>query len=369
MKRMVAAVLFVIWTAGAAWAQSPSLKLKEPYRQVVQGAMEEVTEALKDLPDSDGKTIAILPIAGDTDRWMVDQLRIALTRAGKSCVEAKEDPMWDEIMREFEWDARKEDLLDPSLLPAFGKLQTAQILLQAFIRSYEHTERYDFFEIELHATDIVTKRHLWGGVFSKRHYQPGYGEIGRTEMIPEQLRETMRTQMREKLAESIRSDTKLGSIRTVALLPLGADVKGYASGIVRDVLVRSDLTPVNLDLATLAEARLQLRDRPETVDALLHGSLRDLSSESWESLFWKIGTTRYRAEVQLCMETPSGEVLWSDTLAATEDVTENGGVWGMLCHYFPSLVTRPWLVVLVPLAFLIGLWILLKLLSTMIRVR
>lgn len=30
----------------------------------------------------------------------------------------------------------------------------------------------------MRTTDIESKRHLWGSVFSKRHYQPGYGEIG-----------------------------------------------------------------------------------------------------------------------------------------------------------------------------------------------
>lgn len=47
----------------------------------------------------------------------------------------------DEIKQEFEWAARKKDLLDSSLLPVFGKLQTAQSLLQSFVRSYENTDR------------------------------------------------------------------------------------------------------------------------------------------------------------------------------------------------------------------------------------
>ena len=124
------------------------------------------------------------------------------------------------------------------------------------------------------------------------------------------------------------------------------------------------MTPVNLDLETPAEARMALRDRPDTVDALLHGTLRDLSYETWDTSL-KSSATRYRAELQMCMETPTGEVLWSDTLAVTEDV----GLWATLCRFFPSLVERPYLVVLVPVACLLGLCILLKLLTAMTRIR
>ena len=130
----------------------------------------------------------------------------------------------------------------------------------------------------------------------------------------------------------------------------------------------SAMNPSRDSLAVGAEARLALRDRPDTADALLRGTLRDLSYETWETSP-RTDTTRYRAELQLCMEKPNGEVLWSDTLAVTEDVVADTGLWGMLCRFFPSLETHPARVVLVPLACLAGLWILGKLIAGMTRVR
>ena len=82
-------------------------RIKDDLRQAVQGAMQEAETAIKAasaIPN--GSPVAILPIKGDSDGWLAGQLKIALTRAGKTCVEGKEDPMWGAILKEIEWDER-----------------------------------------------------------------------------------------------------------------------------------------------------------------------------------------------------------------------------------------------------------------------
>ena len=364
MKKIIPG--FVAAAALAAAAQS--LNYDESYRQAVQGAMDEAESALAASPIPAGSAVAILPIEGDPDGWLANQLKIALTKAGKTCVEGKEDPMWDEVLKEIEWDERKEDILDAATLDSFGKLKSAQTLLYAFVRSRELTDRYAFFEIELHATVIATKQHVWGGVFAKRHYKPGFESVGRVDDIPVALREAMQTKVRDALAKSINESEKLGAVKSVAFLPLTADVRDYALSIVRDALARTRLTPLNLDLKTLAEARMQVRDKPGQADGVMYGALRDLSArvvdDSPKGKVWE-----YCVEVQLCVESAARAQLWSDTVLVRERYEEDVGFWGLLCNIFPALRARPWLAFVVPVAILVGLFAFCKLLGAMTRVR
>lgn len=352
----------------AATADEQSVMYKDEFRQAVQGAIDEAEASIAASKMSAKSAVAILPIGGDSDGWLAGQLKIALTRAGKTCVEGKEDPAWAEILKEIEWDERKEDILDKATLDKFGRLKSAQTLLYAFVRAKDMTDRYAFFEIELHATEIATKQHIWGGVFAKRHYKPGFENVGKVTGVPVALRETMQTKVRDAVAKSIGESKKLGNVKTVALLPFAADNDGYAASIVRDALTQTKLSPLNLDLATLAEARLQVRDKPGQADGIIYGALRDYS--------WRIvdkapnsTTWEFVVEVQACVESAAREQLWSKTILVQDTYTEKEGVWVTLCRWFPSLEKRPWLLVVVPLSILIGLVVFFKFLGAVTRVK
>ena len=366
MKNTHAVLLAATLSAIAAHGQS--LAMDESFRQAVQGAMDEASKAITKSAIPEKAAVAILPVPGDRDGWLAGQLKIALTAAGRTCVEGKEDPMWAEVLKEVEWDERKEDMLDNETVDRFGRLKSAQVLLSAFVRSRDLTDRYAFFEIELHATEIATKQHIWGGVFAKRHYKPGFEEVGRVDEIPVALREAMQEKMRTKIAESIKVAEKLSAVKTVAMLPLADDVGGYAFSIVRDAMTKTALTPVNLDLATLGEARLQLRDKPGQADAVLHGSLRDLSARIVETTPNSV-TREYFAEVQLCIETAARAQLWSDTVVVSERGTDSLGWWDTVCEFFPSLRKSPGKLVFYPLVALVLLAALWILLHAMTRVR
>lgn len=341
--------LFAFAALAALSVRAQSLAYDETYRQAVQGALDEARVALAASALPADEPIAILPVADDEDGWILGSLKIALTQAGKRCVEGKEDPLWAEILKEVEWDERKADMLDASTLDRFGRLQSARILVSAFVRARRRTERYAFFEIELHASEIATKRHLWGGVFAKRQYVPGIEELGGAVDLPQELRETMQGELREKLIRSLAAANAFAARRVrVAFLPLAADDKGYALGIVRDALGATPLMPVNLDLRTLAEARLQLRDKPDCADAILYGSLRDLSTRIVSTTPRSV-TREYCAEIQLVVESAAREQLWSDTILAKGMYTRSLGLWDTLCHFYPVLRERPHLIVTVPL--------------------
>ena len=321
-----------------------------------------------------GKAVALLPVVGPLgEDWMAGLLQNALTAAGKTCVVAKHDPAFSAILKEMEWDARKEDILDPKTVDRFGALKSAQILLSAVVTVAQKTAKDDevrcvFVELELHAIEIATKKHLWGGVFAKRRYLPGSGaaevDVGD---IPVKLRELMQEKLRGRMAASIKASPKLNSVKTVAILPVVGDVRGYASALVRDAVSRTALVPKNLDILTLAEARYAMRDS-DAADGILYGLMRDLSVRTNKDEPLSEDKT-YSAEIQLCMESSkTREQLWSETFLVTETATKDGW-WYVATRYFPALRERPWLAVVVPILILLFLFVLLKVLRLMVRVR
>ena len=368
MKRnwMFMVVAAVAWMAAAQTA----VPVDEHYRQAVQGALTDAQAALRTAAIPADAAVAILPVAGDQDGWIAGQLKIALTAAGKRCVEGKEDPMWNEILKEITWDTRKADMLDPATVDRFGKLKSAQVLLYAFIRGTSRNERCVFFEVELHATSIAEKRHLWGGIFAKRYYIPASGteEKGLTD-IPVSLRNVMQGKFREAIIASIKGAPKLAGVKRVAFLPFAGDRDHYAADIMRDALARTELTTVNLDIATPTEARLALRDKPDQADALLYGSLRELSMTPVSTLPTEKKYT-LTAEIQVCIEkAATREQLWSDTICVSEPFTPEYGWWERLCTLFPALRGKPFLAVVIPLAIVIVLVVVRMFIKAATRVR
>jgi hypothetical protein len=295
----------------------------EDVRQALQAALKDASASLRAAAIPAGEPVSALPLAGDQDGYVEALLKSAVTDAGKTFVEGKTDPFWDEIMKEVEWGMRKGDMLDAKTIVAFGKLKAARILIYGTVREAGVANRRVFVELELHASSLATKQHLWGGVFAKRFYLPGADAPEGLLDIPAQVREPLRVDIARKAVASLqKQEGKLGVVRTVAFVPLAGDIDKYATFVLRDAVSQTKLNPKNLDLQTLGEARLLLRDQPQQADALLYGALRSISRRQTG---YTVRTRSYevQAEVQACIENAATrEVLWSDTLAATTTYTE-----------------------------------------------
>lgn len=297
------------------------------------------------------RPIAILPLGGDGSGPVEGLLKKAITAAGKTCVEGKEDPMWEAILKEVAWDERKEDILDPATLDKLGRLKSAQYLLYGSVRRLATSERYVLIELELHVSCIATKQHIWGGSFVRRHYAPGVDPKGAVD-IPSDVRVALVDGIRAKVSESLSKSTRLASVRRVALLPIAGDVDQYAAGLFRDVLSASSVTPVNLDATTRAEARFALREGPGKADAIAYGALRDIESKLLETKATGEKTYSALMELQLWIEKgTTRDILWSDTVQfAKEFTTGPRGWWDRLCHLVPLFRDHPSAVVWIPLA-------------------
>ena len=161
MKRSFIAIALAALTLSAT-AGEAALRDDVSIRPVMDDLMDKVASALGTSAIPKDKPVAILPLPGDTDGMLANRLKIALTKAGLNCVEGKEDPMWDAILKEIEWDARKGDILDAATLDKFGRLKSAKTLLYGFARIWTFGGVAAWAEAELHATSIETKQHVWG---------------------------------------------------------------------------------------------------------------------------------------------------------------------------------------------------------------
>lgn len=355
----------------AAGAVRAEIDAGELWTLAVKDAVGEAQSSLaasKDIPS--GKPVAILPLAGDESDFVAGLLKNALTSAGKTCVEGKEDPMWDAILKEIEWDERKEDILDAATLDKFGSLKSANYLLYGCIRRQSSSSRHVLVELELHVSCVATKQHVWGGSFVRRHYAPGTDPDGAVD-IPTEVRAALNDGVRGKIAESLAKSPRLGAAKKVAILPISGDVDQYVGGLVRDVLASSSITPVNLDVTTRAEARFALREGPGKADAIAYGALRDLGARLVETK--PTGEKTYSAvmELQLWIERgATRDILWSDTVRFEKEFTTGPrGWWDRLCHCMPFLAEHPSLIVWIPLAVLFCLILLFMFLRATTRVR
>lgn len=330
MKHRIILLALSVLTLAAAGAGANEV------RQALQAAAEEARASLTAADIPRDQTISVLPLANDPGRYLEGLLKMAVTNAGLIYVEGREDPFWDAIMAEVEWDERKMDMLDESTLTTFGRLQSTQLLLYGTIREARETARSVYVEVELHLSSIATKRHLWGDLIAIRYYKPGQ-TIGIVDLNPA-LRDLLREAFERETA-ALSSAPRLSGINRVALGPVAGDLDGYIRGLAENLLSRANVIPAQLDATTLGEIRQILRDRPQTAEAVLTGAVRDLSrtlrrEEPLRNIF------ETRAEVQLRVESAAdGSILWSQTIAAVGEDIDAVSLWTFLMANLPIVVT------------------------------
>ena len=318
-KLLIQSLTLLLWPLLSLHAE-----MNSDVRNTLRGVIEEAGQSMRQAGVPTDRTISVLPIVGDEDRFVEGVLKNEITRAGLSYVEGRDDPIFNEIMAEFEWDERREDMIDPTTIDRFGDLMSTQLLLYGIVREARSTERQIYVELEFHLTSIGTKEHLWGDVFVRRVYLPA-AVTGIVDLNPEIRQLLQETFSRE--AESLRANNRLDGIETVVLAPIAGDIDGYIGTLAENLLSQSQVIPARADVATMGEIRRLLRDEPARGDAILSGAARDLSlilkeTRPLERIY------EVNAEVQLRIEeAATGNILWSNTLFARGDYSDRIGIW------------------------------------------
>ena len=296
-------------------------------REAVSAALVQAQSALKTAPFG-GKTVAVLPFPGDSSGYFTGKLKNQLTSLGFTCVEGKEDPMWDEIIKEIAWDERKDDILDPDTLVKFGKLKAAQILLYGKVVKVDRNSERIYVEIELHATDLATKQHIWGGTFAARVYKGK--DIQGIISLDNNLRLLLKKNFEEAKQSLISPEyaSKLSDVKTVAVLPLAGDIDEYLTGLAVEMLTATRLLPRRPQIPSLSQLRTDAKSDPSVGDAVFYGAVRDLHRTAPEAKvadrknMHEISTVH--ADIQLFVEDlKTGNILWSKTITLAETVTED----------------------------------------------
>lgn len=153
--------------------------VRDAIRTLVSGP---VRESLAAAAIPAGRAVVVAPIAGDRDGEVRGQLKNALTAAGLVCVEASDD-MWEAIMKELGFNEGFKDMLDPRSMTRLGELLPSEVMLYGRVRASRMPPRgrrraaapgAPDVELSLHAADLRTRRHVWGGDFqSEKAPAPG----------------------------------------------------------------------------------------------------------------------------------------------------------------------------------------------------
>ncbi len=303
-------------------------KYTENERYAIRKALESVTTnpVWKKIPKD--TTVGLLPLFNDVDYQTTDQLKIAVTKSGVTCVEAKDSEFWDEIMSEVEWDTLKEDMFDSKTLVKFGKLKGAQYLVYGTVVDVKENADYTYVEITLHLSSLETKQHIWGGTFVERYYT-GKDKVGIIE-LDSVVRDALKAAVQDG-EESLKKSPKLKDVDKVAVYAIAGDIDGYTLGLVNDMFSNTKIITKNLDVDTMSEAQWMVTESPDSADAILCGAVRQLSRELVKKEAYK-KTYKIEAEVQLSVETFDGDVLWSTTVSATilDEDEDSSGFWDSL---------------------------------------
>ncbi len=316
-------LLFAAAFAAALVLPARAVPFGEGERQAFESAMADVAASLRSSDIADKAGVSVLAVSGDRGGAIAGLLKIAVTDAGKTYVEGKDDPMWEEVVKEIGFDERKGNAgyLDPKTLDALGRLKASNVLLYGAVRACTQTENRVFVELELHATDVATKQHVWGGLFAKRWYVPGTDVPKGISELPTALRDQLKREATSRLVESLKAQPKLSQVRSVVLTPLAGDDDRYCTYIVRDGIVQTDLTAKELDIASLQGARATFRDLPAVAgDAVIYGAVRQLGwydSTGFLGLFERFDV---QIDFQAAIErNDTHDVLWSDTIQSFDE--------------------------------------------------
>ncbi len=290
-------------------------------RQAVNGALVSSRFSMAKAPFGKSQ-VAVLPIRNDLGNYVFERVKNIITECGFDCVEGKNEPMWDEILREIAWDTRKNDILDPKTLVTFGKLKAPQILVYGSISQLSKTQERIYAEIVLHATDLRTKQHIWGGTFAYRFY-PAENVKGIID-LDSNLRNLLTKNFETSAQDLAQKVPLMKNVKSVTVIPLAGDIDHYMTNLAITALTRSGLAPRNPRIPTLSMVENIMRDKLLDSDAILYGAVRDLSIAIADVKFDYTARTKkisyvYHTDIQLILEDArTRNILWSSSVNLPE---------------------------------------------------
>jgi hypothetical protein len=108
------------------------------------------------------KSIAVIPLRGDSDGYVTEHVRDLITQTPYALF-TREDQVWNELLREIEWGVRREDVMNPETVQKFGKIEGVDAILYGTIwdNSINLWSIRGHTKVSLVLADVETGQELW----------------------------------------------------------------------------------------------------------------------------------------------------------------------------------------------------------------
>ena len=167
-KTILLACAAFVAAAGAANAEKGEFNMAE--KAMLRGLAAQMQTKLKKAVPLGNKAITLLPIRGDRDAYMEQQLIGALVDAGLTAVvpNDEKDARFAKILEKIRWDAVQTRLgsIDPGTVDELGRLMSSQVFLEARLnvasfQSGSGKRSSMSAELNLLAYAVQTKKYVW----------------------------------------------------------------------------------------------------------------------------------------------------------------------------------------------------------------
>jgi len=135
---------------------------QEALQRASDAAIAKMSDSLAKTKFADVKTVAVVPLRGDEGDYATSGLRSATTKSSYA-VFTRDDPTWDMLLGEIEWNVRREDVMDAATVQKFGKIAGVDAILYGRVWGSRVNMWGLRAETKLTATlaDVETGQELW----------------------------------------------------------------------------------------------------------------------------------------------------------------------------------------------------------------
>lgn len=154
MARLELGLVFLLICGSAQAAYAPD--------KAIEDVALKVASLLDKVALGDVKSVAVLPLWGDTDGYVGDMLKAALTRKGIEVL-VRSDEEWKMLLDEIAWNVKREDIMDATTIQRFGKIKGCDAVMYGTVRLVTQNVggMRGMARLSVHIADVETGRVVW----------------------------------------------------------------------------------------------------------------------------------------------------------------------------------------------------------------
>lgn len=129
-----------------------------------KAAQEAITNAMDSLSAQEFPEvvrIAVVPLRNDPDKAITDILKISVTKT-KYDIILRDDEEWAELLKNIEWETRREDIMNPDTVQELGGILGVDALLYGTVKEIDEAFIRTKVRLNLNLANVQTGQLLWG---------------------------------------------------------------------------------------------------------------------------------------------------------------------------------------------------------------